>query len=276
MLADIRGFIRRNRRNAALQTLASGCEKYLRAYFNEDFWTFEENGEAFVMRQFAARCAGRPCIVWDVGANKGSWAETCHTMLPQAQITSFEIVPAMCDILQAKAASEPWWTVERTGLSSAPGMVDVTFNRDNDSTSSIVPHGSDVPNDRHATARTERITCPVTTLDDYWKTSGAAPMFLKIDVEGFDGEVLRGGSALMSSPEGPLLIQFEYGSTWLRMERLLGPVQRLLESAGYAVGRVFPDHVAFKPYELVDEHFRMGNMVAVRDEALRALLANGG
>lgn len=273
MLADIRGFIRRNRRNAAMRALASGCEKYLRAYFNEGFWIFEENGEGFVMRRFAAHCASRPCIVWDVGANKGSWAETCHMMLPQARITSFEIVPAMCDILEAKAASEAWWAVERTGLSSAPGMVDVTFNRDKDTTSSIVPDG---PDDRHATARTERITCPVTTLDDYWKASGAAPTFLKIDVEGFDGEVLRGGSALLSSPEAPPLIQFEYGSTWLLMERLLGPVQRLLETAGYAVGRVFPDHVAFKRYEPVDEHFRMGNMVAVRDEALRALLANGG
>jgi hypothetical protein len=38
---------------------------------------------------------------------------------------------------------------------------------------------------------------------------------------------------------------------------------QLLEPFGYTIGRLYPDGVDFKPYEYQDDHFRMGNYVAI-------------
>jgi hypothetical protein len=91
-------------------------------------------------------------------------------------------------------------------------------------------------------------------------------------VEGHEAAVIEGGLDLLSQANAPAMIQFEYGDTWLPAARTLGDVQSLLEERGYSVGRLFPDHVAFKAYEYTDDHFRMGNMIAVRDERLKLML----
>lgn len=222
------------------------------------------------MSTFAKWRAGKPCRVWDVGANKGQWAFAARELLPQAAITSFEIVPGIADTLNELAKDCNWWSVERLGLSDRPGTIAVTWNKTHDLTSSITP----VTDSRWFTnAQTEQVMCPVTTLDLYSEQIGYVPTLLKIDVEGHEAAVLEGGSALLSGSSAPAMIQFEYGSTWFGAQRMLGPVQRRLECFGYVVGRLYPDHVDFHPFSEADEHFRMGNMIAARDLALRQLLA---
>ena len=98
-------------------------------------------------------------------------------------------------------------------------------------------------------------------------------MLLKIDTEGHEAAVLRGCAGLLAGPGAPAMIQLEYGDTWIPARESLYAVQPWLESFGYSIGRLFPDRVAFKHWERGDDHFRMGNMVAVRDEELQALLA---
>ncbi len=262
--------IRGNRRAAPFRVLASSAEKYLRAYYNEGFYDFSRNGEGFAISTFARWKGDDPCTVWDVGANKGQWAQTAHSILPAARVVSFEIIPALADQIGEAAGTADWWTVEQVGLSNEPGEVEVTWNAVHDSTNAIAPD----PDSRwFAHGDVSRIICPVTTLDDYWKKAGEGPDFLKIDVEGHDWAVLEGGERLLSGSSAPEMIQFEYGHTWFGSQRMLGPVQRRLEGFGYEVGRLYPDHVDFRPFAAGDEHFRMGNMIAVRDNSLKALLS---
>jgi hypothetical protein len=54
--------------------------------------------------------------------------------------------------------------------------------------------------------------------------------------------------------------------------RLLGKCE-LAEPLGYAVGRLFPNHVAFKGYEYSDDNFRMGNLIAAKDPQLKKRLS---
>jgi hypothetical protein len=99
-----------------------------------------------------------------------------------------------------------------------------------------------------------------------------APDLLKIDVEGHEASVLRGCQAILRSEAAPIMIQLEYGLTYLAVGTTLLQIHDLLP--GYSIGRLFPNHVEFRPYDLFDDHFRMGNLIAVRDEALKSLLAN--
>lgn len=264
----LRQSIRQNRRAAPLRFLASICEKYLRAFYNEGFYEFDSNGESFALRQFGSWLADRPVTVWDVGANAGEWAELAKDALPQALVHSFEILPPIAEAYAERLKGAEWAHLHRTGLSDEPGEVHVTWNRDCDSTSSIAIRTTGVPGGRY-----EEVICPVSTADLLINAGLPAPQLLKIDTEGHDAAVLRGARGLLFGDAAPAMIQFEYGETWIPGRETLEATQRLLEDAGYRVGRSYPDHVDFKRYTYADDHFRMGNMIAAKPPKLIALLA---
>src|SRR5262245_58303173 len=68
---SLRQFVRENRRLSAEQLLAILSEKYLRTWYNEDCFAFDENGEHFALEAFAKWNAGAPAPIWDVGAHIG-------------------------------------------------------------------------------------------------------------------------------------------------------------------------------------------------------------
>ena len=97
---------------------------------------------------------------------------------------------------------------------------------------------------------------------------------MKVDVEGHEVDVLEGfRKTLADQMMRPSIIQFEYGATYLPQNHNLCEIYALLEPLGYAIGRVYPYGVRFKSYDYADDHFRMGNYVAVQaDSELEVLL----
>ena len=58
---------------------------------------------------------------------------------------------------------------------------------------------------------------PIKTLDSYCEENNITNIdFLKIDTEGFEKEVLLGGSEILKN--GTICVQFEYGTTWKDQE----------------------------------------------------------
>jgi FkbM family methyltransferase len=265
----VRQVIRDHRRARPFRLMAAASEKYLRAWYNDAHFVFVENGEHFALERFARWIGGRPAVVWDVGAHDGEWADEVHVLIPSAQVRSFEILPPLADRLEAGRPATNWWSLEKVGLSNRVGEVELTWNKDHDTTNAIEPR---LGNEWFADSELTHITCSVTTIDALVAAGKTAPDLLKVDVEGHEAAVIEGGIELLSQAGAPTMIQFEYGDTWLPARRTLGDVQGLLEARGYSVGRLYPDHVAFKAYEYADDHFRMGNMIAVRNERLKALL----
>lgn len=262
--------VRDHPRSPPVRWLAEQAAAYLKAWYDENYWDFERNGEAWALRTFAAWADERPLEVWDVGANSGEWSLAAHAALPRARVTAFEIVPSTAEPLLALAEREPWLSAVVAGLSSQEGRVEVHVSRDHDTTSAISPRGwteffDDSP----------PVDGAVTTGDAHLaRVGGTPPTLLKIDTEGHESAVLEGCAGLLGREDGPAMIQLEYGDTWVPARASLSVVQPWLESFGYAVGRLHPEHVAFKRYERGDDHFRMGNMIAVRDDALRAALTS--
>ena len=68
----------------------------------------------------------------------------------------------------------------------------------------------------------------------------------------------------MLSRDGIDVIQFEYSRLNIVRKFLLKDFYELLGESRYAIGKLFPNHVAFKPYDLLDETFMGPNFVAVR------------
>jgi FkbM family methyltransferase len=275
--AELRQIIRSHRRNPFLKSIAEGCEKFLRAWYNEGFWEHQRNGEAFVLREIAAWAGNRPLIVWDVGAHDGGWARTACAGLPSAEIHSFELVPAIAERLEALAAGNPRHHVHRTGLSDKAGEVEVVRVMGQETRSFVRPVSATGANPESlenvgAGFRASIERAQISTIDEM---AGRLPPpdFLKIDTEGHEAAVFRGGRSLFAGPNAPAIVQFEYGKTYVRFHALLADVCAILEPAGYAIGRLYPDHVDFQPYHMRLENFRMGNMIAVRDPELKRRLS---
>ena len=271
-MKGVRQAIRANRRARPLALIAKACEKYLRAWYNDDFYDFAHNGEAFALRQFARwRGAGGYCV-WDVGAHEGEWARQARAALGDVQVVSFELIKPIADKMIAQA-DPSWHRVIAAGLADEEGEIEVDWNHDHDSTNSIRPREE---SSFFQGGHRETVKASLHTADNLIAEGLPAPVLLKIDVEGAEAAVLRGAARLLGGPDAPAMIQFEYGQTWIPFGETLRSTWELLRKAGYTVGRLFPDHAHFRDYDYSEEHFRMGNYIAARDAALKALLANAG
>jgi FkbM family methyltransferase len=255
--------IAKNRRSAPLSLIAKYSEKYLHAWYNEARWDFASNGEAFVLSRFNQWSRGREVAIWDVGAHYGEWSEAAHRLVPSAALHSFEIISEVA----SRLADTDWRSTYPFGLSDAEGVVDVHWNKEHDTESSINPR-SEFRTFQGVPIAVTR--CQVKTGCQLVDELGS-PDFLKIDVEGHEAHVLRGFRENLQGESAPSLIQFEYGATYVPSGSTLREIYALLPN--YSIGRLYPDYVDFKSYSYSDEHLRMGNMIATRDRALQGLLA---
>ena len=265
MLVRIRQFVRDNHSVLPFRSIAELSEKYLRAYYNEDFYNGQRNGEqrAIDICVEGSTSDRHPLVFLDVGAHAGSWSDYVLSRAPIAKLYSFEIVTEIRAGLQRKYRDQQNVHVMDFGLSSSEGHTDVTYNRTHHSTNAIVPHlDSRLFQHDNISIERERIE----TGDAFMRKEALDHIdFLKIDIEGHEVEVLKGFAETLDSDASPRVIQFEYGETYLTYPHTLREVYDILTPHGYSIGRVFPRTIQFKRYEPADDHFRMGNYLAVKE-----------
>jgi FkbM family methyltransferase len=143
-------------------------------------------------------------LVFDVGASHGQYAADIRSQGYGGRIVSFEPLPDAHAILTVNASHDPDWIVhERVALGSAPGSVQVNV-AGNSVSSSVLPmlnmHADAAPDSVYVGA----IEAPLVTLDSvlglYVKPGDR--VFLKIDTQGFEHEVLEGAEKLMPHVAG--------------------------------------------------------------------------
>jgi FkbM family methyltransferase len=250
--------------------LALAAETFLKGYWNEQVYGLEDDGEEWLQQQVGAYYQQAPITVFDVGANHGQWARSCLSHCPSATLHCFELVPATFEKLRATLGNVASVILNGYGLSDKDTTVDVTYFPDSDSGSSIEPLPWGLMSDR--------VSCRTVRGDAYCRDHGVQALhFLKIDTEGHEMTVLRGFDGLLST--GRIhIIQFEYGHTWLPPRCQLRDAYELLTAKGFIIGRLFPQGVLFSEYSMFnDEHFRLGNYVAVhrsQSEIIKSLRMN--
>jgi FkbM family methyltransferase len=270
-IARLRQGVRNNRARRPFTIAAEVSQKYLRAFYNEAFFEFTLNGERRVIDIFASVAGTTTVTHLDVGAHTGEWTADVLTAMPHSRVVCFEIVPDLASALRERLGEDGRVTIVDRGLSSTDGQVFVTFNRTAPSTSAIVPRAS---SEWFVSAELEQVRAEIESGDNAVHRLGVTEVgILKIDVEGHEIEVLEGFRQTLQSSAAPRLIQFEYGETYLPVRHTLKEAYDLLGDCGYSIGRVYPRGVGFKPYELKDDHFRMGNYIAAKaTDPLHAML----
>jgi FkbM family methyltransferase len=133
-------------------------------------------------------------VVWDVGANHGFYTKLFGEKTgPSGQVVAFEPTPESHAELCRQTAALPWVRNEQMALGDFDGpsrMILSEYHLSNhlqrEAAEEDAPHSVEVP---------------VMRGDSYWKASGRTPNGIKIDVEGFEEEVLNGMGELLAAPE---------------------------------------------------------------------------
>lgn len=242
--------VARHHRNRAFRAVAALCRRYLAWYGNNNF-DIRTNGETFLLR---ALSAFRPQVLIDVGANVGDWTLAARELCPGAEIHALEIAGPTFETLLANLRDQPRIRARNVGLSDAPGSVRLRHYAD----FPALTTSTDYP---HPFAH-EEIEGRVATGDSYLVQEGIGHVdILKIDVEGMEEPVLRGFREAFAR-KAVDVVQFEYGRVSVFTRFLLRDFHAFFSERGYVVGKLFPDHVDFRAYDLRDEDFIGSNFVA--------------
>lgn len=135
-------------------------------------------------------------VVLDVGANEGQFRDFLRLQVGYAgRIISFEPIPECVAAMQRRAHGDSRWDIRSVALGSVAERR--PFNvMESTVFSSMLPPAPDAPERFHQANRPHRqIEVEVQTLQSIigsLRDSGSQSIYLKLDTQGFDAEVIRG------------------------------------------------------------------------------------
>jgi FkbM family methyltransferase len=171
--------------------------------------------------------------VWDIGANVGHFTtKFCDIVGDKGRVFAFEPSPRNAEVLRAAVAGRPNATVIGAALSDAEGTAILAQGTDRlGSNSRLVASSEDA-------AGTQSFEVPIQTGDGLWKSGTVLiPNVVKLDVEGYELDVLRGMSGILLRRElRDIFIEVHFGLLERRgMATAPREIEALLRSSGFAV-----------------------------------------
>jgi FkbM family methyltransferase len=189
-----------------------------------------------VLERFEIAC------VLDVGANAGQYGSLLRAWGYRGRIVSFEPVPAAHARLELRAAGDPAWQVApRMALGAKDGEATIEIAAESDM-SSIMPQTELLRRVSPSSQVIARERVPLRRLDGLAKEylKHAEGIFLKVDTQGFEAEVLAGARELLPRLRG---IQLEMSLVrCYEGERDFRELIDDLENAGFRPWLFFPGY----------------------------------
>jgi FkbM family methyltransferase len=181
--------------------------------------------EALAMRAVLAAALRTDSSYVDVGTNRGQVLREAVRIAPAGRHVAFEPVPELAEVVERDFPSVE---CRRLALGARSGEAEFCHFRDLDGFSGLrrSPEISD------ARGRPEYIPVHVSTLDE--QVAEMAPKVVKIDVEGAELDVLRGGRELLRSGR-PTLILEHVATAAALYGASSGELWDLLADAGYEI-----------------------------------------
>jgi FkbM family methyltransferase len=132
-------------------------------------------------------------LVLDVGASTGNYAWTIRAGGYRGRICSFEPLQAAFAKLETRSAQDPDWSCHRLALGAEPGEAEINVAGNSDS-SSLLEMGERHARSDPASVYVGRETIELSTVDEVWErvVEDGDEVFLKLDVQGYELEALRG------------------------------------------------------------------------------------
>lgn len=202
-------------------------------------WLTRLEAETRFYRQFVR--AGDLCF--DIGANIGAKADSFLAL--GARIVCVEPGPAALETLRAKFSRDPSVTIVPKAVGANEGVADMQVG-DNTTTSTLSRTWQErISRTDRMAGRTwpSSVAVPLTTLDVLIAEHGL-PDFCKIDVEGFESEVIQG----LSQPLPSLSFEFHPAA----LDVALSVIDRLKAFGGYCFNFSFAEPLRLESRNWVD------------------------
>jgi FkbM family methyltransferase len=224
------------------------------------------NGEKFVVERIASLCDGNGTL-FDVGANNGEWTTIGLSNFPHGEIHAFEVVPDTFLKLKSQfdsqnSAVSAKLHLNNVGLGERSETTLAYFSPNSSGLATCLP---DFTEQFHGFTPESRSVNMVSG-DQYCSENSIESItLLKIDVEGFEPQVIRGFGEMLRNNRIDA-VQFEYGRVNIHTHFLLKDFYNLFLDYDMVLGKIYPNSVDFKPYKYEDEDFLGPNYLAVRSD----------
>ena len=188
-----RGFLKRTR---------ARIRKLSRLISDRRYWRPLSSGVAASVEHNEVPFRTDHRTILDVGASKGQFALFAEGRFPDAKVISFEPLPGPAATLRSVTGNRV--EVRTVALGSTPGSAEINVSGRDDS-SSLLPIGERQVREFPGTAARSKATIEVSTLDSEVDGEIVRPCLLKVDVQGLELEVLRGGRKVLARVDEALV-----------------------------------------------------------------------
>jgi FkbM family methyltransferase len=203
--------------------------------------------------------SGDKVVVLDVGANIGSYSEAIRRLAPQATIFAFEPSSVARKKLEDRFIGESSVVIVPLALGSKNSRGTLW----SDSPGSVLASLTKRKLDHFGTEFSQTESVDVVTLDSWVDSMKVLPNLIKLDVEGHELDVLKGGLKTLSTTQ---VVQFEFGGCNVDTRTYFQDFWYLLTDLGFAIYRVSAaGQIRLFCYSESDECFRTTNYLAVRE-----------
>jgi len=137
-------------------------------------------------------CGFSPGSIFDVGAYQGDFAQSCLRIWPSSKLVCFEVQPSPLKRLRSNTRLNQVKAFEC--LLGAVARPSVTLNLAETASSVLI---------ENAVPQIQQADFPMRTVDDVVASdfNGKAPTFLKLDVQGYELEILKGSQQTLPQIE---------------------------------------------------------------------------
>jgi FkbM family methyltransferase len=170
-----------------------------------------------------------PLSILDVGANRGDWSRMAAANFPNASFVLVEPLQEMSTYLQQFCQDFPKARYVEAGAGAEEGELTLTISDDLSGSSFLPTANTPTPADKRLKSRRVKII----TLDSLYDGKTDLPALVKLDIQGFELEALKGAQKLFGQTE--LFIMevslFEFGPKQPVFSEIVGFMARV----GYEV-----------------------------------------
>jgi len=239
--------------------LYSFCKRYLDNYNGENNDNIFTNGELRFLRNNLGKCE----VVFDVGANIGQWTKLALKINKKLKVHCFE--PSMHSFEILKKNKFPTNVIlNNFGLSSNKYRR-FLYIFENGSGINSLYHRRGLELGWGLRTQQKKEEIQLDTLENYCRDHDICEIdFLKIDVEGHELEVIKGGKKLFEQSKVKI-VQFEYGGCNIDARVFLRDFFDFFQEFDYNFYKIYPNFIKIiKYYDQRFENFQYQNWLIIK------------
>lgn len=207
---------------------------------------------------------------FDIGANIGYYTALMRQVVGRpGQVHAFEANPVTYQIIKHSAKANDWdnVTINHCAVASEKGEISINPGKSLEEIADLENYNLG----GWSIARSSGdVKIPAIALDDYCDEHNVMPKFMKIDVEGFELEVLKGAKNILSTEKPPMMVEF---SNDVNDSNGLSELYEYIESHDYAILKVMKKpYIHLKRMALRDvSDFELAYAICVKNKAAKAM-----